>query len=372
MSTSLSSVTAAVVGAGPAGCLAALLLSRRGWDVTLIEQSRFPREKVCGECVSALGMDVLERAGLKAQFLEVGAVRLTHAALHPPAGRAAVLPLPRPMWGLSRAALDSMLLEAARQAGAAIRQPWRCESIETTGTPNPTLRLRDLTTNAVHVLTQAWVFVADGKAALCGPQARPPTGDFGIKTHFENVAGPRDAIELFTTLGTYGGLAAIEAGRCNAAFSVPATLLREHHGDIAALFARLAASNPALGTRLAHARRIGPWLASPLPRFAVAPHWPRRVIPIGNAAAALEPIGGEGMGLAMRSAELAVEALTDSAVFQPAALARAYARLWNVRRAGCRAAARVVSSPMFASMAAEVLGQDHSLRGLALRAMGKE
>src|SRR5256885_705845 len=58
--------------------------------------------------------------------------------------------------------------------------------------------------------------------------AAPPaaTGDFGIKAHFVDVAGPRDTIELFGTAGHYGGLAAIEGDRWNAAFTVPAELLR--------------------------------------------------------------------------------------------------------------------------------------------------
>jgi 2-polyprenyl-6-methoxyphenol hydroxylase-like FAD-dependent oxidoreductase len=353
--------------------MAALLLSRRGWQVTLIEQSRYPRQKVCGECVSALGMAVLERAGLKDCFLEAGAVRLTRALLHPPAGRAATMPLPAPMWGLSRGAMDLMLLRAAGSAGAAIRQPARCESLGTTGAFDPTLRIRDLTHNTVEDLAPAWALVADGKAALCGPAGRPPTatGDFGIKAHFELVAGPRDAIELFSTVGTYGGLAAIEDGRWNAAFSVPARMLREHRGDIAALFARLVDSNPTLGTRLANARRIGPWLAAPLPRFAVARKWPRHVIPIGNAAAALEPIGGEGMGLAMRSAELAALALVDPAGFQPAVLSRAYRRLWAPRRAGCRAAAKVISFPKGASMAANLVRRHNWLENGVLRLLGK-
>ena len=45
------------VGGGPAGALASVLLARRGHAVTLIEQHRFPRDKVCGECLSALGGD---------------------------------------------------------------------------------------------------------------------------------------------------------------------------------------------------------------------------------------------------------------------------------------------------------------------------
>ena len=56
-----------IIGAGPAGSIAAIILARAGIDVVLIEQHRFPRDKVCGECLSALGIDVLRRLRLSRQ-----------------------------------------------------------------------------------------------------------------------------------------------------------------------------------------------------------------------------------------------------------------------------------------------------------------
>src|SRR4051795_10151557 len=102
-----------IIGAGPAGCIAAIALARLGWDVTLVEQHRFPRDKVCGECLSALGIEVLRRLGLADDVRAAGAVRLDRALLHAPNGTCAWAPLPRPMWGISRTALDALLLQAA-------------------------------------------------------------------------------------------------------------------------------------------------------------------------------------------------------------------------------------------------------------------
>ena len=93
-----------VIGAGPAGCVASILLARRGWNVTLLEQHRFPRDKVCGECVSALGVGVLGRHGLLARLRAAGAHELTAARLHATDGASATLALPTPMLALSRAA----------------------------------------------------------------------------------------------------------------------------------------------------------------------------------------------------------------------------------------------------------------------------
>jgi 2-polyprenyl-6-methoxyphenol hydroxylase-like FAD-dependent oxidoreductase len=336
--------------------VAALLMARQGWRATLIEQHRFPRDKVCGECLSALGADVLRRIGLFDELLRRGPVRLVRTALHAPSGTSVTTRLPRPMWGISRDVLDGLLLDAARREGATVLQPARAEGIQPGA--RAAVRVRDLVTNAVREHACDCVIVADGKAALLGGDGPPtPTGDLGIKAHFGNVDGPADCIELFGTADCYGGLAPVEAGRWNAAFSVPAARVREHRGDVEALFRELVSENVTLGRRLRHAIRLADWLASPLPRFGVRRGWPENVVPIGNAAAAIEPIGGEGMGLGLRSAELAVEAVVRTcrapragrlagACWNPLepVLAPAYHGLWRTRTVACRSAAVAVSA----------------------------
>jgi 2-polyprenyl-6-methoxyphenol hydroxylase-like FAD-dependent oxidoreductase len=399
-----------IIGAGPAGSVAAILLARANWSVTLVEQSRFPRDKVCGECLSAVGVGVLTRLGLLDALAAHGPVRLLRTMLHAQSGASVTAPLPRPMLGVSRAVLDGFLLDAARASGATVRQPARCERIEVrerienddaigrasrdssarnvsgSGSGDsrdgsrgatPRVTLRDLVTNAVTTSPASFAIVAEGKAgpSASADDAPRPTGDFGIKAHFASVDGPRDAIELFGTADRYGGLAPIEAGRWNAAFSVGRDRLRAFKGNVEALFDAITSENPVLASRLARAQRLGPWLASPLPRFAVRKSWPARVIPVGNAAAALEPIGGEGMGLAMRSAELAAEALIASGGSWDAGTARTLAQeydsLWCVRRAACRAAAVSMSSPRFAAAIMPLLNAAPACVTGAMRLMGK-
>ncbi|HET6250284.1 MAG TPA: FAD-dependent monooxygenase [Tepidisphaeraceae bacterium] len=361
-----------IIGAGPAGSAAAILLARAGKTPTLIEQHRFPRDKVCGECVSALGIDVLDRLGITPMLRTAGAASLTRAMIH--AGDAAPLEtdLPRRMVGISRHVLDALLLDTARQAGARVMQPARCEAVFPGAVPS--LRVRDLKTNESHTFGAALLLLADGKSAL--PDAPPgATGDIGVKSHWINVDGPRDAIELFGCAGCYGGLASIEGGRWNAAFSIPAARARAHHGDLDALFAELMSQSPALSRRLRNATRGGPWLASPLPRFGVQSKWPPGLIPIGNAAAALEPIGGEGMGLALRSAEIAAAAIIAAGDCWSAqnerALRRAYNALWRMRRLACRATAMIVSSKSAADAALALSRNNPSLAKLAMAWMGK-
>lgn len=356
-----------IIGAGPAGSTAAFALASRGWDVTLIEQHRFPRDKVCGESLSALGVDVLKRLGLAERLEALGPTILRQTILHATDGRQLACPLPRPMWGLSRGVLDTTLLESARAAGSRVVQPARVESLFP-------LSVRSLEDNRIESLESSWVILADGKGALL-PLRPPPTTDLGVKAHFEHVTGPRDAVELFGVHGHYVGLAPIERGLSNIAFSLPTSRLDRFGGDLDALWQQILTENSTLADRFTRARQVGGWLASPLPRFPVMRTWPARVIPLGNATAALEPIGGEGMGLALRSAELATAALDHAHhTHTPLPVRRLqtqFTRLWRTRRLACRTLARLLSSPALAGDLLDLARDNTPLSRAAMAMIGK-
>lgn len=353
-----------VIGAGPAGSVAAIALARRGLPVALVERSAFPRDKVCGECVSALGLDVLARLGVSLDAL--GPARLTRSTLVATDGRSHTVTMPRPMAGVRRSTMDAALLDVARSLGVRVEQPMAVTRIE----PGPRVMLRDGRT-----IDCGQVIVADGTSALLA--GRPaPTGDFGLKAHFRDVAAPRDAIEL-VGLGdrTYAGLAAVDGEFFNAAWSVPAATMRRYAGDLDRLFADHVASHPWLRRSFARATRVGDWLTCPLPRFAVRDDWPAGVIPIGNAAAALEPVGGEGMGLAMRSAELAASAIADAVhhgrSVDVVRLRESFRSLWTTRRLACRAAAVALSDARLGPIAVDAARCVPALARGGLRLVGK-
>lgn len=357
---------ALIIGGGPAGSVAGVLLARHGWRVAVVEQHAFPRDKVCGECLSHLGVETLRRAGLVDRILAQSPISLNHARLHAPDGTASRLELNGEMWGISRAALDALLLDAARDAGAEVMQPARVEAIE-----RGRVLVRDLRTNDRETIAARHLLLADGKGALL-PRRPRPTRDFGIKAHFTGVNAERAAISLYGVGRSYGGVAPIEGGRWNAAFSVAADVLHASRGQLDDLFSQIQQANRSLADQFRGAQRVGEWCASPLPRFAVVGDWPAGLIPIGNAAAAVEPIGGEGMGLAIRSAELAARALLASPI-QPdlASLKLEYRRLWTVRRLACRTAALALSSPTLARPTVKLVAGSDTFAGLALRLMGK-
>src|SRR3954468_21396628 len=125
---------AAVVGAGPAGAAAAILLARAGWSVALIERQAFPRRKVCGECIAASNLALLDALGIGARVEARAGAELRRVALMRgdetivaalPAGEGAH------RWGraLGREHLDTWLADAAEAAGAVRFQPCALASI---------------------------------------------------------------------------------------------------------------------------------------------------------------------------------------------------------------------------------------------------
>lgn len=375
------SANIAVIGAGPAGSFAAARLARAGLDVCLIERQRFPRDKVCGECLSALGIEVLHRHRLHRVVDALRPAVLTHVALVDAAGGTAVHALPRPMWGLTRRQMDLALRDAAVEAGARLLQPVRVESVAPPGPDRPggrqRLRCRDAD-NRCFELEAALVLLADGKAAFA-PEKPPTTGDLGVKFHLTGVTFDPHTVALFTLDGHYGGLAPVEAVArtpvWNVAMSVPERRVRAFAGKLEQLWADVCQRQPWLAGVARDATLVTPPLACPLPRFAVQPRWREGQIPIGNAAAALEPIGGEGMGLALRSAELATDAVlaavADGGEVDFSRLRAEYRRLWRLRRPACRAVAMAMSSPPVSRRLVPLSRVAPAATAAVLRLMGK-
>src|ERR687883_1513932 len=84
----------AVVGGGPAGATAATILARAGRHVVLVDKARFPRDKCCGDGLTAAALRELEALGLRPENVP-GWEPVHDVYLRSPSGRVVHLPLPR-------------------------------------------------------------------------------------------------------------------------------------------------------------------------------------------------------------------------------------------------------------------------------------
>ena len=211
---------AIVIGAGPAGCCAALALAQQGRSVAIVERSAFPRRKVCGEFMSAVNMPILDRLGVGADVRALAGPEVTRLALFA-SGQSIEAPMPRATGdafgrALGRDILDAMLLDAARAAGVAVFQPWRATAMASLGDAGSRVRIetredaKDLFAPVVIAAHGSW---EPGKLATNLEKQHERHDFLGFKAHFRGASLALDLMPLLIFPGGYGGMVWADAGR---------------------------------------------------------------------------------------------------------------------------------------------------------------
>ncbi|MFM7060960.1 MAG: NAD(P)/FAD-dependent oxidoreductase, partial [Actinomycetes bacterium] len=115
-----------IVGAGPAGCAAAIGAVRRGRRTVVLDRATFPRDKTCGDGLTTAALRILEGLGLtRADLDALGATPVPETVITAPSGHRIVLPMPTTgthALVVERRHLDARLVDAARAAGAEVRE----------------------------------------------------------------------------------------------------------------------------------------------------------------------------------------------------------------------------------------------------------
>ena len=320
---------AVIVGAGPAGSSAAILLARAGWSVALVEKQRFPRRKVCGECIAASNLPLLDALGIGPQFEASAGPALRQVGLMQGA-RTLVADLPaaadpRYAWGraLGRETLDTLLLAQARAAGAMVMQPWSVQSMAgSAGDHHCEIRSMDsdqTETLQARVLIAAhgsWEPLPSGRATRRA--GRRASDLFAFKANFSGGSLPDGLLPVLSFKGGYGGMVRADGGLLTLACCVREDQLeacrRDAPGKRASevVEAMLKSECRGVAEALEGARLDGPWLATGPIAPGIRLRSGENFFRIGNAAGEAHPIIGEGMSMAIQSAWLLCARLVGS------------------------------------------------------------
>jgi flavin-dependent dehydrogenase len=331
-----------VVGAGPAGSATALRLARAGYRVRILDRAVFPRFKPCGEYLNPSAVAALRRLGL-ADSAAASGVTLSGLCVAGPDGATFWAPFAEGVGMLlPRLRLDALMLGAAARAGADVLEGCRVDAVY------PGLRpVVDARCGGRSVRLAARLVVgADGLRSVAARHAGRlvygPRGRYTVGAHFEalRVDGPRGDLHLGTAC--YAGAAIYGGGTGNVVAALPAAWLRAYRTPQAA-FAAAAATLPVLARMLAGARPLTPLVSVGPLGFARRPAVADGLLLVGDAAATIDPMTGEGIALALRGAELAAAVAAAVLATGPAtrqALARydrllveAFRGIWRTSRA---------------------------------------
>lgn len=295
-----------IVGGGPAGSAAAIELAKGGVTAELIERRAEAHDIVCGGFLGWDAIAALKRLGVDPDSL---GARPIHRLRLVGRQRAAHSKLPKPAAGLSRRCLDEALLVAAVEAGAQVRRGVTARAGD---------EARIVRTDEDEEIAAQALILATGKYELRGlarsvPKARGE-GAVGLRTSFapdaRTAASLAGTIELHPFDGGYAGLLIQEDGEVNLCMSVAAARLRDA-GGIPALVAALGREAPLLGERLGCAAGEAWVSVGNVPYGWRARSGSEGLYRVGDQAAVIASLAGDGIAIALTSGTAAAQACLE-------------------------------------------------------------
>jgi geranylgeranyl reductase family protein len=319
-----------VVGAGPAGATTAFYLAQSGLDVLLLEKSRFPREKVCGDGLTpravkalvAMGISVGEQDG----WVRNKGLRVIGA------GKRMELPWPElasyPGYGLVRTRhdLDEGLARRAQQAGARL-----VEGVTVTGPVRHerTGRITGVAARAAgeegeRTYAARVVVAADGNSSrlsvAMGLRKRDdrPLG-VAVRTYYKTPRHDDDYLESWLDLWDgdrllpgYGWIFGMGDGTSNVGLGLLNTSAAFGNTDYHALLRKWLKGMPA-EWGFTEENRTQPIRGAALPMgFNRTPHYYHGLLLVGDAGGMVNPFNGEGIAYAMESGEILARTITQA------------------------------------------------------------
>ena len=340
-----------VVGAGPAGALAAHGLASRGVRVLLVEQRLFPRWKVCGACLSPQALAALKTAGLGNLVAAQGGLPLERLQLGV-AGLVSPLALGAGRV-LSRSRLDQALLEAAVAVGATVMTGTRAVlGAAATGLePDREVVLQKGTTrwsvSAKVVLIAAGLShrAIDNEAEISTSIEPHSRIGAGCVLPGEAAELPPGVLQMAVGHGGYVGLVRVESGEINLACAFDRPMLGSGGG--AALLCQKILAEAGFAT-LPGLKESAWQLTAALSRHTI-PLAGHRLLLLGDAAGYVEPFTGEGMGWALTSSLAALPLVLRGLEHWDGAIETEWRRLhrrWVAQKQrSCRVLAVVLRHP---------------------------
>ncbi len=311
-----------IAGAGPAGSSLAIRLANAGFSVVLIEQKKFPREKLCGEFISPECLAHFKELGVMNGLIKAGGTDLHETIFF---GRNGTGVAVKSEWfgnfgstalGLSRAEMDLKLLERAKISGVTVLDETSVSGLILERERVVGLKIKDKHQTQTEVFSKLNVD-ATGRSRslvrhLTKKTARKEAAELvAFKTHLRDAKITTGACEIYVYSGGYGGCNRVEDALYNLCFIASAKDTKKLGSDPERVMREIVFTNKQAAESMSSAIVAKPWLAVPIERFGRGELVPAEgLITVGDAAAFIDPFTGSGMLLALESGKILASAIT--------------------------------------------------------------
>jgi flavin-dependent dehydrogenase len=322
---------AIIVGGGLAGLSSAILLARKGHRVLLAEKETYPKHKVCGEYISLESKPFLQRLGVPVDDMQlpvINELQVTDAR-----GNELVTRLPQGAIGISRYKLDAALAALAKDAGVTVLEKTRVEQVAWSG-EQFTVQAKGFETTA-RLVCGAWgkrsnidvkwqrPFVTETRKAL--------NNYVGIKYHIR-YPWPENRVALHNFTNGYCGVSPIEEGKTCLCYLTTAANLQASGNDIKTMERQALMANPWLKELFAKAEFLydAPLAISQI-SFQKKEQVQEHVLMLGDAGGMITPLCGNGMSMALHSAQIGAGYASDflNGRISRSAMEQGYAATWQ-------------------------------------------
>ena len=310
------------MGAGPAGCSTAICLARQGCEVLLIDKANFPRDKVCGDGIGPLALEVLDRLGVLQQMMARNPWMIEGIDFFSPSGQTVRAPFShlegryKHGWIFPRREFDFFLWQRVRSFSN-VHVLENCEAVDLIYAGSKIAGIRAQYGNSLEDFSGKVIVGADGAYSRVAKRISSPTRifrhyAFAARGYFHQVEGLTDQIEIHcekNLLPGYGWIFPTGEDSANVGVGIDSRFLKKK--DIKRLFHVFIRENPILRERFRKARLVdNSFKGFPIPLGAFGPRRSlKNVLLLGDAGRFADVLSGEGIYYALRGGECAAEAI---------------------------------------------------------------